>query len=179
MGGSQQASSAVYRDLYLGIQGEDVRLLQKTLNNLNFTVSLVGAGSKGNEITYFGPATKSAVIKYQASKGIPATGYVGSLTRAKLFGQIIQSTTQPVLQGTGIKFTLPLDIGARNAEVTALQTYLISQKFLLTSATGYFGPATAKAVGLFQEKYNLAKPTDVFYGFVGVKTRAKLNEFVK
>jgi peptidoglycan hydrolase-like protein with peptidoglycan-binding domain len=33
---------------------------------------------------YFGWITEEAVKKFQARYGIPSTGYVGSLTRAKL-----------------------------------------------------------------------------------------------
>jgi hypothetical protein len=90
-----------------------------------------------------------------------------------------QPTTNNSQLTTGQRFTLALDLGSRNTEVTRLQTYLISQKLLSTLATGYFGPATAKAVGLFQQKYNLSTPGSSSYGFVGPKTRAKLNELVR
>ena len=73
---------ALTRDVYLGTSGEDVRALQQFLNRNGFTVASTGNGSSGNETTYFGPATKAAVIRYQTARGVPATGYVGVLTRA-------------------------------------------------------------------------------------------------
>jgi peptidoglycan hydrolase-like protein with peptidoglycan-binding domain len=73
------------RDLYLGISGEDVRTLQKLLNAKGYLLATSGAGSPGNETTYFGSITENAVIKFQKAKGIsPAEGNVGPLTRAVL-----------------------------------------------------------------------------------------------
>ena len=73
------------RDLYLNINGEDVRTLQKLLNANGYVVSLAGGGSVGNETTYFGQLTKIAVIKFQTAKNIsPIAGYVGLLTRTAL-----------------------------------------------------------------------------------------------
>jgi len=61
----------------------DVKELQKFLNNNGYPVSTSGIGSIGNETTYFGPATRSALIKYQlANKIKPAIGYFGPLTRS-------------------------------------------------------------------------------------------------
>jgi hypothetical protein len=53
------------RSLTVGFVGEDVRQLQKILNAEGFVVSKSGPGSVGSESTYFGPATKAALIKYQ------------------------------------------------------------------------------------------------------------------
>jgi len=76
---------ALARDLYRGINNEDVRTLQKLLNANEYTVALTGAGSPGNETTIFGAATEAAVIKFQVAHGIsPAAGYVGPLTRSAL-----------------------------------------------------------------------------------------------
>lgn len=73
------------RDLSLGMRVGDVRTLQKYLNSKGFIVSAKGGGSIGNETTYFGPATKSALIHFQKFNGIfPASGYFGPLTRAKI-----------------------------------------------------------------------------------------------
>jgi peptidoglycan hydrolase-like protein with peptidoglycan-binding domain len=71
------------RDLTLGSTGSDVILLQKYLNTHGFPVATTGNGSSGHETTYFGPATQSALARYQAANGItPAAGYFGPKTRA-------------------------------------------------------------------------------------------------
>lgn len=81
------------RDFGVGASGEDVRSLQKFLNTLGYTISKSGAGSPGQETTLFGGLTKTALMKYQAANGIPATGYVGPLTRAKIGGSTTTTTT--------------------------------------------------------------------------------------
>lgn len=59
--------------------------LQKLLNARRYTVAIIGAGSLGNETTFFGPATLASVIRFQLANSIsPAVGYLGPLTRAKL-----------------------------------------------------------------------------------------------
>ncbi|PIT88611.1 MAG: hypothetical protein COU29_02450 [Candidatus Magasanikbacteria bacterium CG10_big_fil_rev_8_21_14_0_10_36_32] len=80
-----QAQPSVYkftRDLEAGIVGNDVKELQKYLNNNGFIVSVSGVGSVGKETTLFGALTKNALIKFQiANKISPAIGYFGPLTR--------------------------------------------------------------------------------------------------
>lgn len=73
-------------NLTVGSTGADVMNLQKTLNmSADTRVSVSGAGSPGNESSFFGPATRAAVVKFQQKYGItPAVGYVGAITRAKL-----------------------------------------------------------------------------------------------
>jgi peptidoglycan hydrolase-like protein with peptidoglycan-binding domain len=69
-------------DLTLGSSGNDVSTLQTFLISSGFDIPAISSGisKKG----YFGAQTKSAVIKYQVSVGLPSTGYVGPLTRARL-----------------------------------------------------------------------------------------------
>lgn len=69
------------RDLKLGSVGADVKNLQIFLNTNGFKIANTGPGSLKNETTVFGQMTKQALIKYQKSKRISATGYFGPLTR--------------------------------------------------------------------------------------------------
>lgn len=74
--------SSLTRDLTLGSTGQDVKILQQFLNTHGAVIATTGAGSPGNETSYFGQATRAALAKYQTMKNIsPAVGYFGPLTR--------------------------------------------------------------------------------------------------
>ncbi len=85
-------ASSLNRTLSLGSSGEDVRTLQRILNTKGFPIAVTGVGSKGRETTLFGPATKTALQKFQCAKllicsGSPSTngfGAAGTRTRAEL-----------------------------------------------------------------------------------------------
>lgn len=82
---SVYASSSSVRDLEWKMSGEDVRLLQKFLNSHGYVVATSGAGSVGNETTFFGSKTRTALAQFQADNKIsPAIGYFGVVTRAKI-----------------------------------------------------------------------------------------------
>lgn len=77
---SSMPTSRFERSLMMGSVGPDVVQLQTWLESNGYLVMRQGI-SKG----YFGLLTKNALIKYQVAQGIiPAIGYFGPLTRAKI-----------------------------------------------------------------------------------------------
>jgi hypothetical protein len=73
------------KDLKLGSNSPEVKILQEILNNNGFAITTSGAGSPGNESTYFGDLTKQALIRFQQKYNIiPAVGYFGTITREKI-----------------------------------------------------------------------------------------------
>jgi peptidoglycan hydrolase-like protein with peptidoglycan-binding domain len=75
-------------DLTIDSTGEDVRALQQWLNVHGYAIAASGAGSPGKETTTFGPATQTALARFQKAHNIsPTTGYFGSITRAAINNQ--------------------------------------------------------------------------------------------
>lgn len=64
-------------DLSLGVRGDDVKQMQLLLIQEGVLADGLSSG-------YFGTLTKEAVMKFQEKRGVPATGYVGPLTRGIL-----------------------------------------------------------------------------------------------
>jgi len=103
--------------LGVGMNKIEVKELQKILNSDPQTqISLIGPGSPGQETTYFGPLTRSAVIKFQIKNSIPGTGFVGPLTTKKL--NELQNTAQNI----GI-----IDIYATDKKMIAIQRGLYTK----------------------------------------------------
>ncbi|MEI6057451.1 MAG: peptidoglycan-binding protein [bacterium] len=81
----------VFRNnMTVGSTGADVSALQQFLMNNNF-LSLKTAVPTG----YYAAGTKAAVAAYQAAVGLPATGFVGAITIAKLNASCSSTTTTP------------------------------------------------------------------------------------
>ncbi|MDB5204071.1 MAG: hypothetical protein JWP09_99 [Candidatus Taylorbacteria bacterium] len=78
------------QNLNSGITNADVKKLQIFLNSHGFSVALTGVGSIGHETTFFGPATKLAIQKFQLKYGVVKSskesgyGSFGPKTRSKM-----------------------------------------------------------------------------------------------
>lgn len=117
------ASAVFARNLTIGSRGEDVRELQKLLNNDPRTrIAEDGPGSLGQETTYFGPLTADAVTRFQelyagdilSPVGLSeGTGYVGPSTLKKV-GELlaVESDTTTTLDSvdTGTIADSALDV---------------------------------------------------------------------
>lgn len=81
-------------------------------------------------------------------------------------------------------FNKDLYLGIKDFQVEILQKFLSKDKTIYPEGqiTGYFGPATQRAVQRFQCKYKIlcsGSPFSNGYGMVGPTTRAKLNQLYK
>ena len=122
--------------------------------------------------------------------GIPTIGVVGPQTRAKIaeiFGGTASaapaSTPAPATPAASSgTMSLPSRIinqGERSDEVRLLQAVLATDKDIYPEGTvsGFYGPATTRAVQAFQMKYSvIASLTDTGSGRFGPKTKAKFDE---
>ncbi|MEK7129158.1 MAG: peptidoglycan-binding protein [Patescibacteria group bacterium] len=159
------ASSAFSADFGVGAKGDSVTALQTFLESKGFLTMPAGV-AKGT----FGALTRSAVRAYQEEKGIPATGFVGPLTRATLNSSAKTEAAQTTSTAL-FSFTTNMQFGSRGKDVTELQKLLIAQGFLNAEATGYFGKLTEAAVKSYQTKNGISS-----IGIVGPATRASLNK---
>ncbi len=72
-------------NLRIGMNHPDVKRLQQYLNTHGFIVATSGPGSLGKETTYFGSATRTAIVRLQKTYNIsPVSGIFGPKTRALL-----------------------------------------------------------------------------------------------
>lgn len=111
---AQSANFQFTQNMKLGSTGAQVMQLQKTLNSTGYTVATAGVGSAGMETSYFGAATKRAVIKFQEANGIINTGNVFALTRAALNSAAVVTTP-----GTGT--TTPSTSGSLSVSLSSMQ----------------------------------------------------------
>lgn len=81
---SSSGSYSFASNLSLNQESPDVKVLQQFLNTHGFIVASSGLGSPNNESTFFGIKTYAALVKFQESVGLPATGWFGPMTREKM-----------------------------------------------------------------------------------------------
>lgn len=95
---SALADSFIFtRNLSFGSIGQEVKELQKFLNNHGFFVAQSGFGSEGQETSFFGRLTRAALIKFQKAKAIvPAWGFFGPITRKVVNTINVEENLNPV-----------------------------------------------------------------------------------
>lgn len=78
LGATAQTTPDIFsgRDMYIGVSGTDVTMLQGLLSELGYLTV-----PQGVPLGYFGSLTQSALAQYQASIGVINTGYYGPLTK--------------------------------------------------------------------------------------------------
>src|SRR3990167_3849423 len=99
--GGASCGTTFTRNHQQGDTGGEVMAIQKFLNSVDGTqVATAGAGSPGNETSYFGGLTRAAVSKFQQKYGIsPTAGYWGPISRAK--ANSLCAATPPVVTPPG------------------------------------------------------------------------------
>ena len=140
------------RDLYSGMRGYDVYVIQLKLQNLNYKLPYVTYG-------YFDSATVDAVKRFQHNNGLKQTGKVDSTLRRYLWPTDIYNAEeyQKAQEGTPDDpyEERILKRGAYGEDVKTAQMLLKASGYLVGNADGIYGPATEKAVKNFQRDYNL------------------------
>ena len=182
-------ASIFTKDLRLGSKDNQVKILQQFLNQNGYKLANTSWGSPGNETDFFGSLTFLALAKFQEANKDKAVGiinekgYLGPITRQFINSSASVTTSETSTQQTqnlpSAIFTIPLYKGLRSENVLRLQKLLATKPEIYPEGltTGYFGPLTKKAVQKFQLQYEVVNSeSDAGFGYVGPKTRAKLQE---
>jgi len=138
-------------------EGAEVKALQEDLIKLGYLSS--------NATGYFGDLTEKAVKELQRDYGYEVDGIAGELTLRlldRLMGRVKSSADPSKL----------MQEGDENEYVAVLQKNLIKLGYLNTKATGFYGPATKRAVIQLQEDNGIA--ADGIAGEVTLKLISEL-----
>ncbi|MDE2037656.1 MAG: PKD domain-containing protein [Patescibacteria group bacterium] len=96
------------RNLGLGSTGYDVVLLQNWLIAHGFDIQAISSGQQ--QKGYFGYETSAALQRYQASIGLPATGFFGSMTISAIGSSCVSNpTAQSSGSASGAQLSASLD----------------------------------------------------------------------
>lgn len=138
--GAASVNAAYNANLSVGSTGADVSALQSLLISKGFDIKAISSGAVAPG--YFGSQTKSAVMAYQASVGVPNTGFVGPLTRGVLNGT---SASAPVAMGCPVGYTCTANPGTVVTPVTPSAVVMDGTDGSLTaSLSSYASNVTVK-----------------------------------
>lgn len=94
--------ATTYSNLYRGSKGDDVKKLQQSLIDAGYDVGKSGVDGK------YGPATESAVKRYQEDNGLSVDGIAGNNTLGKLYSTSSTSSKTTSSNKTAtVKSTVP------------------------------------------------------------------------
>jgi peptidoglycan hydrolase-like protein with peptidoglycan-binding domain len=150
---SAAAASVPDRTLRPGDKGKDVERLQVALSAAGFEVERDGL---------YGPGTKSAVQRFQATVGLEPSGVAGAGTRRKL-AEALQGAASGASANPGgfsrrspdakrrLGDRVPVRAGMSGRDVKMLQDFL-RRAGIKVSLDGEFGKGTLRAVKRFEAK---------------------------
>ena len=163
------------RNLAVGSTGSDVKCLQTLLNtDADTKLANSGAGSPGNETSYFGPITKAGAVKFQekyttaclAPWGLTVgTGFVGSTTRAKLNEILAAGEEEEEEEGDGLTLYLSDD----NAGATTI----VADS---TSGDGAQAMVSFLTVRVYNGDNSDAKVTDMEFKRTGISADSDISQ---
>ena len=130
-----------------GAMGESVTKLQTRLQELGYYTEAVDG--------QFGPGTRTAVIAFQAQHGLEADGIVGPATSELLYAD----TAQTAIPAAPTETPAPT---ADTTSIAAIQQRLQELGYYTGTVDGLSGPATKRAITLFQQQHGLT--ADGIYG---------------
>jgi len=174
--GGASCGTTFTRNHQQGDTGGEVMAIQKFLNSVDGTqVATAGAGSPGNETSYFGGLTRAAVSKFQQKYGIsPTAGYWGPISRAKA-NSICTTAPGPVTPGPGpvvpvgqgLRVSLASDSPSSNNVLVKSQGIAELAKFTFTNGSS----ASVSVTNLAFKRIGVSTDSDLsnVYLFEGAK----------
>lgn len=168
-------------ELSLGIEGNEVKSLQRYLNRISRNYPAIPKIPEIDGI--FGVATENAVKKFQEIFGLEETGVVNLSTWNKITYIYTSVKRIAELDSEGVRFDEitpefeTLRFGMQNNEVSIMQYYLAVigayyQAVSPVEITGYFGEMTENSVKSFQRVFGLPQTGEIDRRTVGEIYRA-------
>lgn len=168
-------------ELSLGIEGNEVKSLQRYLNRISRNYPAIPKIPEIDGI--FGTATENAVKKFQEIFGLEITGIVNLSTWNKITYIYTSVKRIAELDSEGVRFDEitpefeTLRFGMQNNEVSIMQYYLAVigayyQAVSPVEITGYFGEMTENSVKSFQRVFGLPQTGEIDRRTVGEIYRA-------